>query len=79
MKSTLHQIGDFRGIIIPGPLLAECEIKDRVDLTVENGRIIISPVKAPRTGWFDDYQPENDANAWEGITETLTEQEEWEW
>ena len=79
MKTTLRPIGDARGVIIPAPLLAECEIKDRIELSVEDGRIIIAPVKAPRAGWFDGYQPENDTDAWEGIADTLTEQDEWEW
>ena len=77
MKATLRQIGNLHGVIIPAPLLAECEIKDWVDLSVEDGRIIIRPVKSVRTGWFDNYQPESDVDAWEGITDTLTEQEEW--
>ncbi|WP_295436460.1 AbrB/MazE/SpoVT family DNA-binding domain-containing protein [uncultured Thiodictyon sp.] len=55
MKSTLHRIGHNRAIIIPAPLLAECEIKDQIELSVEDGRIIISPVKPARVGWFENY------------------------
>ncbi len=79
MQSTMRQIGNDRAIIIPAPLLAECEITDRLDLSVENGCIIISPAKPVRAGWFENYQTGPDANAWEGITEMTKEQENWEW
>jgi antitoxin MazE len=80
MKSTLRQIGNSRGIIIPAPLLAECAIEDEIELTVEDGRLVITPIKPARFGWFDSYKPEEqDEDAWEGIAETPKEQDEWEW
>jgi hypothetical protein len=63
----------------PNCHIAECEITDRIDLTVKNGCIVIAPVKPARAGWFENYRPEPDEDAWEGITETLEEQEDWEW
>jgi antitoxin MazE len=79
MKSTLRQIGNSRGIIIPAPLLAECEIQDEIELTVEEGRLVITPVKPARSGWFDTYKPEQDEDAWAGLVETAKEQEDWAW
>jgi antitoxin MazE len=79
MKSTIRQIGNSRGIIIPAPLLAECEIREEIELTVENGRLIITPIKPARTGWFDTTGQEPDVDAWEGYVETENEQEDWEW
>ncbi|MBU1664010.1 MAG: AbrB/MazE/SpoVT family DNA-binding domain-containing protein [Gammaproteobacteria bacterium] len=79
MKSTLRQIGNSRGIIIPAPLLAECEIEDEIELIVDNGRLVISPVKPARTGWFDNYKPERDDEAWAGMADTPKEQEDWQW
>lgn len=79
MKSTLRQIGNSRGIIIPAPLLAECEIEDEIELIVEDGRLFISPIKPARTGWFDNYKPEQDDPAWVGMTDTPKEQEDWQW
>lgn len=79
MKSTLRQIGNSRGIIIPATLLAECEIQDEIELSVEDGRLVITPVKPARSGWFDNFEPEQDQDAWKGIEETPKEQEDWEW
>ncbi len=79
MKSILRQIGNSRGIIIPAPLLAECEIEDEIDLSVENGRIVITPVKPLRDGWFDNFKSEKDADAWAEMIDTPVEQEDWQW
>ncbi len=79
MKSTLRQIGNSRGIIIPAPLLTECEIQDEIDLTVENGRLVITPVKPARAGWVDHYEQAQDADAWAGLADTAKEQEDWQW
>ena len=79
MKSTLRQIGNSRGIIIPAPLLAECEIEDEIELVVENGRLIIAPIKPARSGWFDNYKPAQDESAWAEMADTPKEQEDWQW
>ena len=79
MKSTLRQIGNSRGIIIPAPLLAECEIRDEIELTVEDGRLVITPVRPARSGWFDNVKPGQDEDAWAGLVETGSEQEDWVW
>lgn len=57
MQSSLKKIGNSAGVVIPKPMLAEIGAKagDRVDLTVEDGRIVIQPsAKAPRAGWAED-------------------------
>jgi antitoxin MazE len=56
MQSSLKKIGNSAGVLIPKPLLAEIGAKtgDSIDLTVENGRIVMELVaKAPRVGWAE--------------------------
>jgi antitoxin MazE len=65
-------------VLIPAALLAECQIQGAVELTVESGRLVITPVQAPRAGWFEGYQPEADEDAWEGLPVTA-DSGEWEW
>jgi antitoxin MazE len=79
MKSTLRQIGNSRGIIIPASVLAECEIQNEIELTVENGRLVITPVKPARSGWFDNYKPGTGEDAWTDLADTPKEQGDWEW
>lgn len=79
MKTTLRQIGNSRGIIIPAPLLAECAFENDIELTVEEGRLVVTPIKPARTGWFDQARPDQDEDAWAGMVETANEQEDWVW
>ncbi|MCP5407667.1 MAG: AbrB/MazE/SpoVT family DNA-binding domain-containing protein [Chromatiaceae bacterium] len=79
MKSTLRKIGNSRGVLIPASLLAACEIENEIEMRLEGNRIVIEPVRAPRLGWFESYQPEQDENAWSDFVETESENEEWQW
>ena len=57
MQSSLKKIGNSAGVVIPKPMLAEIGAKagDSIDLTVENGRIVIQPLAKPvRAGWAED-------------------------
>lgn len=55
MLTTLRQIGNSKGVLIPAAFLASCKIEDAVDMQLKNGQIIIKPViSKPRVGWFDD-------------------------
>ena len=58
MLTTVRQIGNSRGVLIPAAFLALCQIEDRVDMQFENGAIIIKPIKqALRVGWFASNTP----------------------
>lgn len=79
MKSTLRKIGNSRGVLIPASFLAACEIDNEIELRLDGKRIVIEPVRAPRTGWFDGYRPETDADVWTDLVETADENEDWQW
>lgn len=54
MRSAIRKFGNLSGVIIPKSMLAEIGIAagDAVDLSLEDGRIVITPVKRrPREGW----------------------------
>jgi antitoxin MazE len=49
-------MGNSSGIIIPKPILAQLGVKtgDDLDLSLEDGRIVLAPPKQhPRAGWAD--------------------------
>lgn len=49
----MRQIGNSRGLLIPAAFLASCQIEDKVDLTLQDGQIVIKPVKRIlRDNWF---------------------------
>ena len=79
MKTVLRKIGNSRGILIPAKLLAACGIEDEIELTLDGKRIVIERMHTPRADWFDNYDPENDDDAWADLVETHSETSEWQW
>ena len=49
--TKIIQIGNSQGVCIPKPLLAQMEVGERVILTVEGNKLIISPADKARQGW----------------------------
>jgi len=80
MKTAIRKIGNSKGVLIPAPLIAACDIQDEVIMHVENNRIIIEAANAtPRKGWFKGYDASKDESALQGFVETEAEQADWEW
>ena len=87
MLSTVRQIGNSRGVLIPAAFLALCQIEDQVDMRFEDGAIIIKPVKATlRAGWFTSSAPlsseamqqESEAAVdWDRAA--ISDDSEWQW
>jgi antitoxin MazE len=53
MKTAIRKMGNSHGVVIPKALLAEvgAEANDQVEMGVENGKIVIAPIrKRPRAG-----------------------------
>jgi antitoxin MazE len=75
MRAALRKLGNSSGVIIPKPMLAEIGIGvgDAVDITLEDGRVVIAPVKRrPRAGWAeasrDIAAAGDDAPIWPALT-----------
>jgi antitoxin MazE len=71
MKTAIRKMGNSQGVIIPKPLLAEigAAANDQVDMTVEQGRIVIAPLNDdPRAGWAEESNdlPKQDRAVWSG-------------
>ncbi|WP_232335559.1 AbrB/MazE/SpoVT family DNA-binding domain-containing protein [Mucilaginibacter arboris] len=45
MKSTIRNIGNSKGIILPQNILKECSIEYEVNIEVKDNTIVISPVE----------------------------------
>ncbi len=80
MKTTIRQIGNSKGFIIPSSILAQTGVTGEVEMLVKDHKIIISPLKPKkREGWFDNYNAKKDINAWDGFVALSSEEDEWEW
>ncbi len=57
MKTTIRQIGNSKGIILPKHIIKQCFIENEVNIEVEDNHIIISPVHdTKRKGWVEAFQ-----------------------
>ena len=83
MKVHIVRIGNSQGVRIPKPVLEQCGLKDRVEMTVEDNVLIIAPARKVRDGWSDGFREmaergddapllnENDLSNWD--------ESEWAW
>jgi antitoxin MazE len=56
MRAAIRKLGNSSGVIIPKTMLAELGVAagDAVDLSLEDGRIAITPLRRkPREGWAE--------------------------
>lgn len=56
MRAAVRRLGNSSGVIIPRSLLAEAGVTvgDAVDMTLEEGRIVLAPVeRRARAGWAE--------------------------
>ena len=53
MRTALRKMGNSVGMIVPKPLLKELGADARVamDVRVEQGKVIATPLRHPRDGW----------------------------
>lgn len=83
MQSTIRNIGNSKGIIIPQNFLKQCLIENEVIMEVKDNTIVISPIeRAPRQGWAEQFQKANSLADNEIFVENSTssfDDEEWTW
>jgi antitoxin MazE len=58
MQSALRKMGNSTGLIVPRALLGEIGVTTgaTMDLKVEDGKLIATPVRKLREGWAEDAE-----------------------
>ena len=56
MEIDLIAIGNSQGIRIPKTILLQCGFGKRVELQVEDNKIVLTPLNHPRAGWDQAFQ-----------------------
>ncbi|WP_181306275.1 AbrB/MazE/SpoVT family DNA-binding domain-containing protein [Rufibacter sp. XAAS-G3-1] len=56
MEVSIIQIGNSKGLRLAKSILERYNIKDKVELILEEGQIVLKPVEAPRKGWGQAFQ-----------------------
>ena len=84
VKTTIVQIGNSQGILIPKYLLEQCHLQAEVELEPRGNYLIIKALAAPRAGWDEMFcemaEQGDDAMLDEDLPlETTWDREEWQW
>ena len=82
MRARIVRIGNSRGVRIPKPLLLEAGLGDEVELTVQDGTVVISPARQPRAGWAEAARAMAEAGEdrlLDPPTATQFDDEDWTW
>ena len=61
MHIDIVAIGNSKGIRIPKAVLEQCGFGENADLSIEDGKIILSPIKKSRAGWAETFKEADDA------------------
>jgi antitoxin MazE len=60
MELSIIKIGNSKGIRLKKSIIDRYNIKDKVELILERGRIILKPISKPRQGWEDAFKAMHD-------------------
>jgi len=61
MEVSVIQIGNSKGLRLSKAILERYNIKDKVELILEKGQIVLRPLSAPRQGWEAAFRQMHEA------------------
>jgi antitoxin MazE len=83
MKVNLIRIGNSKGVRIPASVIKECGFGEQIEMRVEQGVIVLSPLRGVREGWDVAFEKMaatgDDAALIPDALETDFDNEEWTW
>ena len=56
MEISIIKIGNSKGLRLSKTLLEKYNIKDKVELILKKGYIILKPISKPRKGWENQFK-----------------------
>ena len=59
METAIIKIGNSKGLRLSKTILDKYNIKDRVEIILEMGQIIIKPIEEPRKNWDAAFEKMN--------------------
>ncbi|HMQ42925.1 MAG: AbrB/MazE/SpoVT family DNA-binding domain-containing protein [Confluentibacter sp.] len=63
METAIIKIGNSKGLRLSKTILEKYNIKDKVEMILEKGHIILKPISSPRENWekaFEEMHTLND-------------------
>ena len=58
MRVAIIPIGNSKGVRLPKAVLEQVGFGSEADLSVEAGRVVLTPLRAPRLGWSQAFAAE---------------------
>ena len=56
MEASIIKIGNSKGLRLSKTILEKYNIKDKVELILEKGQIILRPIASPRKNWEKEFK-----------------------
>jgi len=60
MEVSIIQIGNSKGFRLSKTLIEKYNIKDKVELILEKGQMILKPIPSPRKDWEKEFKKMNE-------------------
>ncbi len=60
MELSIIKIGNSKGFRLSKTLIEKYNIKDKVELILEKGYLILKPISSPRKGWETAFKEMNE-------------------
>lgn len=80
MEASIIKIGNSRGLRLSKTILEKYHIKDKVELILEKGQIILRPIESPRKNWEEKFKEMANNNDDEPLMNDVFEDENFdEW
>ena len=84
MTTRIVRIGNSRGVRIPKALLEQSGLEGEVEISAEDGTLVLRPARKPREGWsaaFQEMARRGDDALLDDVPPTLSswDEDEWEW
>jgi len=80
MLVSVISIGNSKGIRLPKTILDQLQVKDQLDLEIDNNQIILKPINnVSRVGWDESFAKMHGLNEDVLIDESVTDSEAFEW
>ncbi len=78
MELSIIKIGNSKGVRLSKTLIEKYNIKDKVELILEKGYMILKPISKPRQGWEEAFKEMNEKGDDELLFDDVFENEDFE-
>jgi len=78
METSIIKIGNSKGLRLSKHILEQYSIEDKVEMILEEDRIILKPVKKPREGWDKAFKKMSELNEDKLLIDDVFEDEDLE-